>query len=61
MLKRYSKSAGFTVKILITAKSAGYSFKILLLVSKPTGHEVPRCCNNLQLCLYLKFDYGSPF
>ena len=45
----YPKSAGFAFKILLTAESAGYTFKILLLVSKPTGHEVPRCRNNLQL------------
>ena len=48
-VQKYPKSAGFSFKILFTAKNAGYTFKILLLVSKPTGHEVPRCRNNLQL------------
>ena len=43
------KSVGVTLKILLMPKSAGYIFQILLLVSKPTGHEVPRCRNNLQL------------
>ena len=48
-LQKYPKIAGFSFKILLPAKCAGYTFKILLLVSKPTGHEVPRCRNNLQL------------
>ena len=48
-IQKYSKCAEVTFKILLMAKSAGYTFKILLLVSKPTGHEVPRCRNNLQL------------
>ena len=32
-------------------KSAKYTFKILMLVFKPSGHEVPMCRNNVQLCL----------
>ena len=44
-----AKNTGCTSKILLMLKSAGDIFKILLLVPKPTGHEVPRCRNNLQL------------
>ena len=45
------KSAGVTLKTILTPRIAGFTLKIILLVSKPTGHEVPRCRNNLQLCL----------
>ena len=43
------KCVGVTLKILLMPKSEGYIFQILLLVSKPTGHKVTRCCNNFQL------------
>ena len=38
-VQKYPNSAGFSFKILLTAKSAVYTFKILLLVSKRTGHN----------------------
>ena len=31
-------------------KKSGLALKILLLVPKPTGHLVPSCRNNFQLC-----------
>ena len=40
-VQKYFKNAT-AFKILLTAKSRGYTFKILLLVSKSTGHEVPK-------------------
>ena len=43
----YLKCAGVTFKVLFMAKCEGYTFKIQLLVSKPTGNEVPRCPHNL--------------
>ena len=52
-VKKYPKSAGVTIKILLIPKSAGYTFKILLLVFKPTGLDVPRCRNNLELWFFL--------
>ena len=50
LLKIATKRAGITPQILLTTKSTGLTLKILLLASKPTGHLVPRCRNNLQLC-----------
>ena len=54
-LKSAQKSAGVSFKVLLMAKYVGYTFKILLLVSKPTGHEVPR-----YLCVLVVLYFVKP-
>ena len=47
-----NKSKGIQKEFELASKSCFRqycTFEILLLSCKPTGHEVPRCCNNLQL------------
>ena len=50
-LRIATERARITPQILLTTKSTVFTLKILLLASKPTGHLVPRCRNNFQLCL----------
>ena len=50
-----------SLKILLMIKSAGLALKILLLVPKPTGHLVPRCRNNFQLCLLVSILHCQVF
>ena len=50
LLRSATKRAQITPKILLMTKSTVFTLKILLLASKLTGHLVPRCRNNFQLC-----------
>ena len=58
---KYQKSAYFAAKILLTTQRAGVALRILPLVQKPSGHQhlMPRCSNNLQLCLKLQVFFEA--
>ena len=56
-----SISLRHSLKIFLMIKSAGLALKILLLVPKPTGHLVPRCSNDFQLCLLVSILYCQVF
>ena len=68
LLRIATKRARITPQILLTTKSTVFTLKILLLASKPTGHLVPRCRNNVQLCHttilsmnWMEFEYRNNF